>query len=302
MSRFLPLPLAAYRQLVAQSPEVVRIFQARWLLNGYRYLNSVYARLLLHEPWDNIMRAVAAFRSATENLEVEGIKNPLQVIAATTITLLALSLELFPDSAQNLLGELACGCLRPLDLHLTRMRINLNTLAWGQLVRCSPYPNSPLLCALEEFTPTWDNFNSPLMLSPVEFHDVIQWLKAHSDLPMVLIARWEGYLAERQNLRQHPGMSFSEDLESRWESSKFWRSGENPSESKLRADFDEEAVIRSYERAIESLGEGPLAESDLESESLAEDPWHESELQSEHDDDIDEHYLDTDEKGDDMYE
>jgi hypothetical protein len=123
MSRFLPLPLATYRQLVAQSPEVVRIFQARWLLQGYLLLPPSFnvvrllldrVRLLLGESWNNLMSAVATFRSITGNLE--GIENPLQVFTATMITLLALSLELFPDSAQNFLGELACGCFRPLDL------------------------------------------------------------------------------------------------------------------------------------------------------------------------------------------
>ncbi|KAJ7032968.1 hypothetical protein C8F04DRAFT_1105562 [Mycena alexandri] len=278
MSRFLPLPLATYRQLVVQSPKVVRIFQARWLLDGYGYqnlvLNSLYrVRLLLGESWDNIMGAVVGLRSIIG--ELEGTENPLQVRAATTITLLALSLELFPGSAHNLLGELARGYVRLLEFVAdsgghSQFEVHVNDIAWGRLIRCSPYPNPPLLCTLDEFTPVWDHFNSsewPLRLLPVEFHDVIQWLKAHPYPPVVLIARWEGYLVESWNRWKQTGAPMSTDLESGWQSFKFRQPGAGP----LSADFDERTVICSYELALESLVEGPLERSSSESESEPND-------------------------------
>ncbi|KAJ7034351.1 hypothetical protein C8F04DRAFT_1395579 [Mycena alexandri] len=171
--------------------------------------------------------------------DLEGTTNPLQVIAATTVTLIAVSLELSPNSAHDLLGDLACGCLRPLDLRPS-------WIEWGQLVRCSPYPNSPLLCTLDEFTPVWERFNSEwsLRLLPVELHDVIQWLKAHPNPPMTLIARWEGYLVEGRNQCKQAGIEIRDNLESRWQSFKFWRPRGDPSEFELGADFDEGA--RSY--------------------------------------------------------
>ncbi|KAJ7739149.1 hypothetical protein B0H16DRAFT_65799 [Mycena metata] len=259
MSQFLPHQLATYRQLVVQSPKVIRIFQARWLLGGYQYLSDVslfvHLPLSLDESWDNITGAVAAFRSITGNLE--GRKNPLQVIAATTITLLALSQEIFPDSAQNLLGELACGWLCPRNLCSVWLKPNKHLIAWGQLVRWSPYPNSLLLDRLNKFTPPWDDFNSStlsLRLTPVEFHDVLQWLKAHPDLPMVLITRWEGYLAESLHRCSQAGQWFDTDLESRSRSSKFKRPGADPSQSEL-TQFDAEGVIHCYESAVESMFE-----------------------------------------------
>ncbi|KAJ7027614.1 hypothetical protein C8F04DRAFT_1238035 [Mycena alexandri] len=258
MSRFLPFPLAAYHQLMVQSPAVIRIFQARWLLKGYISPppSLCCVRLLLGLSSDNITSAVTALRSIMGDLE--RTENPLQVIAATTITLLALSLELFPHSIHNLLSELACGCLHLLELGSSGCDSWINDdIAWGQLVRCSPYPNSSLLCALSKFIPLWDDFDQSewsLRLLPVEVHDIIQWLKAHPNQPRPLIARWEGYLVECRNWCKQAGTEIIDDLEHRWQS--FRRPGVDPSQSQ-RADLDEGAVIRLYEKAVASLVEGP---------------------------------------------
>ncbi|KAJ7739160.1 hypothetical protein B0H16DRAFT_1569057, partial [Mycena metata] len=138
------------------------------------------------------------------------------------------------------------------------MRSHMFYVAWGHLVRCSQYPNTPLLSTLDNFTPVWEHLNSPL--SPVEFHDVIQWLKAHPDPPIVLIARWEGYLVQSRDQCKQSGMRAIDDLERRWQSLNFRRPG-------VESDFDASAVICSFEDAVESMVEDPLEGWTSESKS-----------------------------------
>jgi hypothetical protein len=56
---------------------------------------------------------------------------------------------------------------------------------WGRHVRCSPHSSPELLRELHEFVPRWDVFSTDVFstgddetdLRPIEFHDVVQWLK-----------------------------------------------------------------------------------------------------------------------------
>jgi hypothetical protein len=53
-----------------------------------------------------------------------------------------------------------------------------NARQWGRHIRSTPQPDPELLQKLDQFLPLWDVF--PHMwnrLEPVEFYDVIQWLK-----------------------------------------------------------------------------------------------------------------------------
>ncbi|KAJ6535639.1 hypothetical protein B0H19DRAFT_1080103 [Mycena capillaripes] len=66
---------------------------------------------------------------------------------------------------------------------------------WGLHVRSSPESDPELLKELMGFVPRWDVFggNVPEL---VEFHDVVQWLRASPHPPPDLIDRWVGYLTK----------------------------------------------------------------------------------------------------------
>jgi hypothetical protein len=49
---------------------------------------------------------------------------------------------------------------------------------WGCHIRSSPQQDPELLQKLDQFVPPWDAFSkASVCLKPVEFYDVIQWLK-----------------------------------------------------------------------------------------------------------------------------
>jgi hypothetical protein len=110
MSSLSPISPADCRQFLDQSPGFVSILQAGWLLHSYslgdpRSLSSFYyIRLLLNLSWDDLLAAFSALRSLLGGATRE------QVVAAS-ITILALSVELYPTSAGTLTSDLACGCL-----------------------------------------------------------------------------------------------------------------------------------------------------------------------------------------------
>ncbi|KAF7348913.1 putative nwd2 protein [Mycena venus] len=80
--------------------------------------------------------------------------------------------------------------------------------------RCSPQSNPELLKELMEFIPPWDVFSGN-GLEPVEFHDVVQWLRASPIPPPDLTDRWVGYLKESM---VRAGKKYSdEELEERWQ-------------------------------------------------------------------------------------
>jgi hypothetical protein len=189
MSSFSLVSLEDCRQFVTRSPEFIRIFQASWLLHIHSFgLTSptvCYIRFLLDFSWDQITTALSALRSVIGG-------GTQQQIFACTITILALSLELYPVRAPAVTSDLAAGCLRLIQrfghsvagdfagAELTRFLWSVhfrefpNTSSitydcrhgsplpcarWSQLLRCSPHSSSrELLHQLEEFVPPWHLF------------------------------------------------------------------------------------------------------------------------------------------------
>jgi len=92
---------------------------------------------------------------------------------------------------------------------------------WGHHIRSSPQPDPGLLQKLDQFVPLWDVFSHPLdHLQPVEFYDVIQWLKTSPDPQPDSIDRWQGYLVESIVRKRKDGFHWdhSDDaLEKRWQ-------------------------------------------------------------------------------------
>ncbi|KAJ7491469.1 hypothetical protein B0H11DRAFT_1912089 [Mycena galericulata] len=73
---------------------------------------------------------------------------------------------------------------------------------------------------LHEFVPFWEVFEKEFMpLEPVDFHDVVQWLKNLPNPQPDLIARWEGYLYKSIIQRKYGDYSEAA-LEQRWQDHK----------------------------------------------------------------------------------
>ncbi|KAJ7897885.1 hypothetical protein B0H14DRAFT_290703 [Mycena olivaceomarginata] len=117
---------------------------------------------------------------------------------------------------------------------------------WGRFIRSSPQSDPELLEDLDQFSPPWDvPFPKYWGLEPVEFYDVIQWLKASSKPQHHLINRWQEFLRESMVRK---GVKYSDDkLEQRWQEN---LKREADFHGPLQA-FDKE-VIRCWESCLEA--------------------------------------------------
>ncbi|KAJ7807182.1 hypothetical protein B0H14DRAFT_2609898 [Mycena olivaceomarginata] len=67
--------------------------------------------------------------------------------------------------------------------------------AWGRQIRSSPQSDLELLHELDQYVPHWNIFPQHAV-EPIEFYDVVQWLKTSPNLRPDLIKRWQSYLKE----------------------------------------------------------------------------------------------------------
>ncbi|KAF8182109.1 hypothetical protein K438DRAFT_1840325 [Mycena galopus ATCC 62051] len=208
---FSQVPLEACRELVVQSPEFVRIFQATWALQIHFHCPGetlYYTRLLLDIPWDSI---VVAF-SALSSIVALGRGTEKEGPACTLAIVFTLSAELHPSGLAAVTSDLARGFIRVIQRVVTgdlalHLYDHLLCSAWGQLVRSSPHSSAELLQDLHEFVPPWEEF--PLKYPwhyclCIELHDVIQWLQQLPDPPLRLIERWKIYLLGTERICQCP--------------------------------------------------------------------------------------------------
>jgi hypothetical protein len=113
ISDLLPVSLKKCRQFLAESPNVVCIIQARWLLHGGLFgkqeLGDLRAvQLLLGLSSDVMNTAVSALLTMIHRRTQRGAIR----VAAGIITVLALSLQLYPARIVSLTSDLACAFLR----------------------------------------------------------------------------------------------------------------------------------------------------------------------------------------------
>ncbi|KAJ7737118.1 hypothetical protein B0H16DRAFT_1695192 [Mycena metata] len=208
----------ACRDLLAQSPQLVRIFQARTLLNtSGNCLSETFSlglfhfRILLDISWDDMRAAVCLLRTV-----------PRTNIGSTLVILRTVCQELYDDLVTP--KDLAFGFLRLIkrigagELPLIFWRYFMLTPSgpkaeWDRHVRCSP--KSPeLLHELHGLVPRWDVFSAE-HLSPIEFYDVVRWLEAFDDPPpLETLTRWRGYLTLSRD--RYPDKYSDDELERRW--------------------------------------------------------------------------------------
>ncbi|KAJ7630140.1 hypothetical protein B0H17DRAFT_541970 [Mycena rosella] len=166
--------------------------------------------------------------------------------------------ELYPEALIS--TELACGSLRLIQRigdgelpiwvwpHFSPYT-GFESLEWGRHIRSSPELGPELLQDLRQFVPPWDVFvdEGRQRLLPIEFYDVVQWLKASSDPQLDLIERWQGYLAQSMG-RSGVTYSGSDQLEKRWR-----RNMEREARSHGPPQPSDEEVIYCWEGVLENI-------------------------------------------------
>ncbi|KAJ7681907.1 hypothetical protein DFH06DRAFT_284075 [Mycena polygramma] len=238
MSDSSSVSLAACYLFVAQCPTLICMLQALWLLSPYGKAQSeqlMFIQLLLDLPWDDLTTDLPALRSLIDG---EHQKQHSDFAAAAVMiipTVLALSVEVYPNSIPDLTLRVARGVFRLIrqvrtgcvsfsiwcDLELIHGYLN----QWGQLIRQLAHSQSSpdLLRDLREFVPHWDMFRSHYCdddrLCVAEFYHVVQWLKAFpnpSTDVLEVLEQWQGYLQKSREFCNTCGNKTDEYFERRW--------------------------------------------------------------------------------------
>ncbi|KAJ7910451.1 hypothetical protein B0H13DRAFT_2012085 [Mycena leptocephala] len=244
--------IEACRKLLRQSPDLVHIFQAGRLLPASgpywtgHFEELFTIRNVLDLLWDDIQKSICSLRPfATQDPDF---------FYTLFLCLPSLVWELDSLSPRTLVSrDLAYGFLRLMqriengDLPKSFWFWLPDYKEWGQHVRTSPPSDPELIQTLYNFLPAWEIFSyQDGGLEPVEFYDVVQWLKTSPNLQPNLIERWQDYLVK--SLKQ-AGQIYSDDrLEKRWQDY-----------SKRKADFhgppheSDKEVIQCWEGCLSKL-------------------------------------------------
>ncbi|KAJ7889195.1 hypothetical protein B0H13DRAFT_884898 [Mycena leptocephala] len=195
----------ACRALLSQAPGLVCIFHAGRLLtpdiselvdpSGSHQLLRIH--IVLDLPWDDILGYICSLRPLITHKSV--------FFHTLFLFLPALCWELddlYPAAMVS--RNLACGFLRLMKQigGEERPMTFWNALKpgwergceWGRHIRSCPQPDPELLQKVDQFVPPWDSFGYDL--EPVDFYDVVQWLKTSPNPRPDLIGCWQGYLAK----------------------------------------------------------------------------------------------------------
>ncbi|KAJ7899462.1 hypothetical protein B0H14DRAFT_2556539 [Mycena olivaceomarginata] len=200
MSTELQTMVATWRGLLSQCPDLFRVLQARRLLfhptSSAEYNQSSEVRqirIVLDLSWDDIQRLC-----------------PEPIVSRD-----------LAGGSIRLMQQIESGNL-PMTFWSIFMSWNEQICPkWGRHIRSSPQCDPELLQELDQFIPPFDVFSDSWNhLQPVEFHDVVQWLKASYDPRPDLIRRWEGYLRESM-VRKKRDYNHQE-LEERWQDKLAW--------------------------------------------------------------------------------
>ncbi|KAF7348919.1 putative nwd2 protein [Mycena venus] len=221
--------LVSCQELLAQSFQLFRILQATRPFISTKndgpmrfsgsFVSLVQLRTVLDLPWEDIRASICSLRPLVS--QQSEFFCPLFLFLPPICEELD---SLYPRTMA--FKDLACGLLRlmrriengelPLIYwNMLRLSSDWQVGEWGRYVRCSPQSNHELLKELTEFVPAWDVFSEwNGSLEPVEFHDVVQWLRESPNPQPDLIDRWQGYLRESM-IREKQNYT-DEELEMRW--------------------------------------------------------------------------------------
>ncbi|KAJ7093810.1 hypothetical protein C8R44DRAFT_718714 [Mycena epipterygia] len=199
-------------ELLSRSPHIIHIFHAIQILdlnrpsNQKSWMGLWEIRAVLDLSWAEIRAIICSLRSVLgeEHQQIRAILVGLLCSDISSgITSVARGfLRLIPKIGT---GDLSCWFW---DHFITR--------EWGRHIRSSPH-SSELLQELREFVPPFDGATPIFNLCAVEFHDVLEWLKAFPDPPPLdLINRWKGYLRKSKDMDGHCHQT-EDQLEARWQ-------------------------------------------------------------------------------------
>ncbi|KAF8194725.1 hypothetical protein K438DRAFT_1827335 [Mycena galopus ATCC 62051] len=243
--------LGACRWQLALSPQLIQIFQARRLLcpGGHpRFFGLFQIRLILNLSWNDIRQALCALR-------------PLATAESDLFYILFSCLPAFCRELDHVYPEaMACRDLARGFIRLMQRIENgglpmifwkwLNengTIEWGRHIRSCTQSNPEVLQALSRFIPPWDVFSEAgFDLKPVEFYDVVQWLKSSFHPQSDLIACWQNHLKKS---KARMGVNETDDqLEMRWRDN-------IRKEASFREPLQprDEAVIQKWESCLNTL-------------------------------------------------
>ncbi|KAJ7120360.1 hypothetical protein C8R44DRAFT_672130 [Mycena epipterygia] len=240
------------RAILTQSPHLARVFQAWWLLyhpklSFFDPFGSILGRphelflirILLGLSWGD-MRAAICLLHPILGEEPRKFREMLLILPT-------LCVEIHPETFTS--RDLALGSLTDIWQSVPESGF----LEWGQHIRSSPHSSPELLHELREFVPHWPVYGDSwrINLQPIEFHDVVQWLKASPDPPLELIVCWQGYLEESKS---RCGRAREDLTDEQLEYSSNWRRGNReefgprwiPAERRLWEEDD----LRVWESAL----------------------------------------------------
>ncbi|KAJ7469907.1 hypothetical protein B0H11DRAFT_2283614 [Mycena galericulata] len=186
------------RQILAEAPQIVSIFQMWWLANksfnlepGYLNLDTSQIRLLLGLSWDNMRVAIRSLQAFVGTDEEK-----LWVLSSVATVL---------PGMYSRWRDLAWGCIRVIYLSKCseiRPQDWIDKMNFGLTLRSSPTCPT-LLRALRyiSYDLSFDKLYSAclvvsqdLKLYPRELHHILHWLKSFRQPPLDLIELWNGYL------------------------------------------------------------------------------------------------------------
>ncbi|KAJ7887760.1 hypothetical protein B0H13DRAFT_1888717 [Mycena leptocephala] len=219
--------LNACRNCVFQSKRLIRILQARRLLlpnqpdshSRSSYIELFCIHIILGLPWDDIQNAICSLRPLSPTHDPR-----FSYVLFSFLPTLYREHDTH-DPRSTVSTALGIGFLRFIrqignrepSFWLWRFCLFNDLKEWGRHIRSSD-PTPELMNELHEFVPPWDVFKAEGgKLDPVDFYDVVQWLRNAPDPQPDLIAR-KDYL--RKSITRWPGRQtdFSDAaMEKRWQ-------------------------------------------------------------------------------------
>ncbi|KAJ7433079.1 hypothetical protein B0H11DRAFT_2377147 [Mycena galericulata] len=204
----LMLSLGECRQILADAPQILPIFQMLWLADKTftpekglfdAQLNSSEIRFLLGVSWHAMRTAICSLQACIGT-------------DATKLRVLFSIATVLPGMRERW-KDLARGCINVINLRkrseIPPIRHWNRSMSLGRILRSSPTCPT-LLPAFRDIScdlsfKKKDYFShlvvsQDLTLNPYELHNIVQWLKSFQRPPLDLIELWNGYLETSRRL------------------------------------------------------------------------------------------------------
>ncbi|KAF8182427.1 hypothetical protein K438DRAFT_1840198 [Mycena galopus ATCC 62051] len=254
--------LGACRWQLALSPQLIQIFQARRLLcpGGHPHFFGLFQiRIILNLSWNDIRQVLCSLRPLAT------AESDLFYILFSCLPAFCRELDhVYPEAMAS--RDLARGFIRlmqriengGLPMIFWKWLNENGIIEWGRHIRSCTQSDPEVLQALTRFIPPWDVFSEAgFDLKPVEFYDVVQWLKSSFHPQSDLIACWQNHLKKS---KARMGVNETDDqLEMRWRDN-------IGKEASFREPLQprDEAVIQKWESCLNTLRKPQTSQEKME--------------------------------------